>query len=665
MKLLLILCAFSVLAVPGYSASSGAGGAIQQTVDIIRFIKEVTQTILHSWSLIEKLPVAEVTAGAVIYEHQQRLLQQMEAVNGNIRRLEEQQALSTALTIETLLRKTRDQSSLLHRLAQLKSLMKLVDIRYSQLGDYEQHKDTLEPSTLLKFSLWSVDPATDSLSSQLELLVTCLYGDDSLAIDSQNDHSLLSDLTASFEADPEQMCLGRQSPQQFAYHIFSTAAFTELKGYALMEYSYMVLRQLGRGNFTQELQLMREHHQRRLAEAQRVLQQVMSKSGRVYWRCDPGDQKQHVEEKTYSRVTRLLQGFVENEINLNEGQSCWGTCDDYHDTSPKGCYQPENELCGQQPPCKGRLYNCGFVKSDMTICPASNDSVRWYEYISFGDGPTLGEKGDGECRAKAVEASSWSYWLFWRCHYCFCLCDEPGPKSDRYFNLRDSVSDFGRNRIVTGVRFVKHHRVFHLQLQQGELLPRGAINISSLEWQPLKVLNLTDSDLRDGYDYHTLSADSRALDLDEIVGNATHHVVTGVRFRVLNKHLNLEVRFSPFNFSTGLLVEPPTKSYWLGNTNAQRQKLIVKDGGLPTASELPSLPLSKTNQFMEFTSSSREKDAAQNTVPFIDVQEVVPQPPVPLVGLGIYHKGRPGYGGFFAPKVVTFDFSSNLFDSLN
>lgn len=665
MKLWLIWCAFSVLTVPGYS-SSGVGGPVKQTVDIILFIKEVTQTILHSWSLIEKLPVAEVTTGALIYEHQKRLINQMEAVNGNIRRLEQQQALSTALTIETLLRKINDQTLLLNRLANLKGLAKLVDMRYSQLADYEQHKDTLEPTTLLKFSRWNVDPGSDSLSSQLELLHSCLYGGDPLATGSQDDYSssLLSELTASFEAAPEQMCLARQSAQQFAYQLFSTAVFTELKGYSMMEYSWMVLRQFGRGNFTQELQIMREHHRRRLEEAQRVLQKVMSRSGRVYWRCDPG-QEQHVEEETYSRVTRLLQGFVENEINLSEDQTCWGTCEDHHNTNSAGCYQPEQELCGQQPACKGRLYNCGFIESDMSVCPSSNDSVRRYEYIAFEDGPTLGEQGKGECASKVMKPSSWSYWLFWRCHYCFCLCDEPGPKSDRYFNLRDSVSDFERNKIVTGVRFVKHHRVFHLQLQQGDLLPRGAINISSLEWQPLEDYYLTHLDVRENYDYHTLSVDSRAVDLDEIVANATDQVVTGVRFRVLNKHLNLEVRFSSFNFTTGRLLEPQTKSYWLGNANSQRKQLILKDSDLPTASELPSLPLSQTNHFMEFTSSSQQKDASQNTVPFVDVQEVVPQPAVPLAGLGIYHKGRPGYGGFFAPKVVTFDFSKNLLDSPN
>lgn len=55
-----------------------------------------------------------------------------------------------------------------------------------------------------------------------------------------------------------------------------------------------------------------------------------------------------------------------------------------------------------------------------------------------------------------------------------------------------------------------------------------------------------------------------------------------------------------------------------------------------------------------------DKDAAQNTVPFIDIQDVVSNPPVPLSGVGLYHKGQDQYGGFLAPKVITYDFSPHI-----
>ncbi|XP_044249063.2 uncharacterized protein [Drosophila takahashii] len=650
MKLLLFCCALGVLTAPGY------GGAVKETVDIIRLIQDVTHSILKTWDLINKMPVAEVTAGALIYENQRQMMNKIEEVNGNIRSLEEQQERSTVLTIETLLRETQAQSQVLYRLNQLKDLTKSIDLRYEQLQGYEQDRKSLEPSTLIAFANWNVNPGSNSLAYLLQLHHDSLYLGDSMVEEQDYKDSLLWELTASADASPEQMCLARQSAQQFAYQLFSKSVLSELKGYSMIEFSWMLMRQSGRGNYTQELLLMRRSHQKRIEQAQQVLLAVMTHSSRLYWRCDPG-KDEHVEGKTYDRVTRLLQGFVENEVNLNPEQSCTSDCPSYRDTRSSGCYQPEEEFCGQQPACKGRLYNCNSIDTDMSICLASNRSTRRYEYINFGD-----DKSNQDCKSKLREPSSWSSWIFWRCHYCFCLCDEPGPKSDRYFNLRDAITDFKENKIVTGVRFVKSQRVFHLQLQQGELLPRGTINNSSLEWLPVEDYNVSDVDIRDGYDYHTLSMDSRAIDLDEISVNATDQVVTGVRFRIFKNHLNLEVRFSFFNFTTGRLIEPLTKSYWLGNEKNQRNKFILKESDLSTASELPSLPLSKDNQYLEFVSSSQLKDAAQSTLPFVDVQEVVPHPAVPLAGLGIYYKGRPGYGGFLAPKVLTYDLSKGLLD---
>lgn len=68
--------------------------------------------------------------------------------------------------------------------------------------------------------------------------------------------------------------------------------------------------------------------------------------------------------------------------------------------------------------------------------------------------------------------------------------------------------------------------------------------------------------------------------------------------------------------------------------------------------------MSNSNSFIKFTHSDMHKDAAQTTVPFLDSQDVVTSPPMPLQGLGLYYKGQSGYGGFIAPKIDTLDFSS-------
>ena len=66
------------------------------------------------------------------------------------------------------------------------------------------------------------------------------------------------------------------------------------------------------------------------------------------------------------------------------------------------------------------------------------------------------------------------------------------------------------------------------------------------------------------------------------------------------------------------------------------------------------------NQFVLFDSTSASKDAAQTTVPYIDAQEVKPSSGVWLTGLGLYHKGTIGYGGFVGFVVQTLDFSNHL-----
>jgi hypothetical protein len=70
---------------------------------------------------------------------------------------------------------------------------------------------------------------------------------------------------------------------------------------------------------------------------------------------------------------------------------------------------------------------------------------------------------------------------------------------------------------VTGLRFVKVNRVIHLQIQEAGLLPRGEINMTSVQWRPVDDYRISDSDVYNGKDYHTLSWEQRAIDLDDLV----------------------------------------------------------------------------------------------------------------------------------------------------
>ena len=66
----------------------------------------------------------------------------------------------------------------------------------------------------------------------------------------------------------------------------------------------------------------------------------------------------------------------------------------------------------------------------------------------------------------------------------------------------------------------------------------------------------------------------------------------------------------------------------------------------------PSLPDTTSNQYIVFVGTSLKKDAAQSTIPYFDTQILMRPAPTWIKGLGIYHKSRPGFGGFLSLKLI-------------
>ena len=105
---------------------------------------------------------------------------------------------------------------------------------------------------------------------------------------------------------------------------------------------------------------------------------------------------------------------------------------------------------------------------------------------------------------------------------------------------------------MTGLRFVRHYKVIHLQVQEGRLLPYGQIDVDSVRWVPLEDYSVLDKTYRDGKDYYTFKWDQRHLDLADIMAEEGS-VVTGVAFKKVDTRLHLQVQTTPFNFITGKL----------------------------------------------------------------------------------------------------------------
>lgn len=289
----------------------------------------------------------------------------------------------------------------------------------------------------------------------------------------------------------------------------------------------------------------------------------------------------------------------------------------------------------------------------MTTCISPNSSPRRYEYIKLHSGKVLGN--ENRCSTKGVY--SWTRW-FVHCSTCLCYCDEQGALSDRYFNLRPTTADVEKNRVVTGIRLIKLDRIFHVQIQEGELLPHGYIDQTTVRWVPVKRYSIFDGGIKNGIDYHTMTYGHRRVYFNTLTGEKSNHIITGARFSLTNGNLQFKIIVTPFDFDTGKLYT--NESYEVVKKGfSSMERINIDQPDIPTNSP-PSEPVFGSNLFLDFRATDLYKDAAQTTVPFIDIQPVFAEPAVPLKSAGLYYKRHSGYGGFIGVVADTYDYSKHL-----
>ncbi|XP_013164307.1 PREDICTED: uncharacterized protein LOC106115465 isoform X1 [Papilio xuthus] len=628
-----------------------AHAVIDDALDVIRLGKEIGEEVLNSWDVIGR--PFNVSGGVelpLIRRREREVLARLAQVTRTIERLELR--IEKLGSVAMFLAKAGGRGARLElRLHELADLLSRVAAANRQMREYVRLQQELERATLEDFAEWCVSHDSGALPGLLERVHSLISPPHKHLLGRGILQLALDDL----QEDHPDLCDLQLSPHQLIYDMYNTISLTEIKGYAMMQFSWMLLRIYGKGNFTQEASLTRQRYGERSARTATAAKAALAMARRDVYRCDP---PVHKEGETYAEVTRLLQGYIENEVDMNTEGTCRDNCAYYTLAERHDCFK--DQFCSRQETCNGRIINCQYIDSDMNVCQASGrNNKRRYEWIEYENGRRFGQSYS--CSRLPDKVDSWWRWLFWHCSYCMCLCDESGPKSDRYFSLWDSTSDVKNNKVVTGIRLVKHGRVFHLQISEGTLGERGAVKAGS--WVPIQKFDPNDQGFREGTDYHTLTYERRAIDLDEL-DSPVGHVLTGVRFRMIGAHLHFEIRSTPFNYTTGRL--SPEKGIWISNDNTEgaekpRSQLTLHRPDIPTRSPMPLSVDSKHDQFIEFTNTDFEADAAQSTVPFIDIQSVQPLKGGGLSsGAGLIHRGAPGSGGFIAVKLFTYDYSRHV-----
>lgn len=121
----------------------------------------------------------------------------------------------------------------------------------------------------------------------------------------------------------------------------------------------------------------------RTHQTQDIVRHLLEYSKRDIWRCDPN----HYTVGTYEEVTNFLQGYIDNEVNLNADGTCQNTCEDYQATENYRCY--DGTYCEQKTEgaerdrarCNGKVVDCQFVGADLNVCT----TVSFINIIIFFD----------------------------------------------------------------------------------------------------------------------------------------------------------------------------------------------------------------------------------------------------------------------------------------
>ncbi|CAG7838548.1 unnamed protein product [Allacma fusca] len=469
------------------------------------------------------------------------------------------------------------------------------------------------------------------------------------------------------------------------YYVLFYICLTDIKFYVLYNFA-LIYKQIYQGIVPDEKTLaslrsnMRSTIQMKIDMFDEAFNIFMSSTGPSYQSypgvstCDP-DNWEYGD--SYEQLTNFVKVFVfvAKEQALHKAGNCKQTCD-LLDATYRPCHSNESDClvdeemecltkkkqCDQyEPPCPPRAYQCQTASAIVTTCPSARKD-RLYEFIQ-GEDYRYGSK-DHVCQNETTTLKGkWNMepdTLVDTPHYCdicACYCFEPlkpllGAFSVRYFSVAGSPSLIKFNYIIVGVKFERVDDQITIRIAQAVALPNYKVNTSTIEWIPVKKEK----------EAVRLDRDLRSVNLDDVVTQERNRVVTGVKFvsatyrgHVQYNYLGLQIRTHEIT-PAGKIVNLVGKL--AKNANSTANRVLYKYPDDPDGPDDPilavgkALPDTTSNQYIVFLGSSLHKDAAQQTIPFFDTQKLIRKEPKWLKGVGIYHKSRPGFGGFLAFKLI-------------
>jgi hypothetical protein len=120
------------------------------------------------------------------------------------------------------------------------------------------------------------------------------------------------------------------------------------------------------------------------------------------------------------------------------------------------------------------------------------------------------------------------------------------------------------SRVIIGMKFTKYEsKLISLQIKEAPLQPYGYVNEALAEWRDLDPM-LLPNNYWNYPGYYTMSGNVRAMRMKKLEG-PENTVMTGIKFIVKNDVPDISIRFTYFNFTSGVM--QPEKSFWITETH--------------------------------------------------------------------------------------------------
>ncbi|KAJ8687371.1 hypothetical protein QAD02_023165 [Eretmocerus hayati] len=536
----------------------------------------------------------------------------------------------------------------------LESLSKIQNWFRELLNILENHGKN-KISTLKEFS-----EATTSFSMEsLKALIEKMY-DEFTDLESRK-IMIVGNESTKISNHTEKICPSVNSVQELIYQLYKVLTFSDLQGSLIIFHSYCMKEILFNDDYTHSKNLVVEDFNNRLSQITKQISKNSKNFSREIWKCDAAEPKNGV---TYSKLGPVFQAYLVRETDVDKSKflSFFTSCASMKKEKARKCKTSE---CGESKfkRCDGNLRDCSFVDRSLEFCPSPHDSDRRYEWMRTKSGAVFGHK-TSDCNNTKIIQSHLTFDI------CICSCESEDPYEDRYFSLQDATSDIHENKVITGMRFSKRRHTFFIEIQQALMGPEGKI-IGTPGWKAVEYvrsfqkINITDemdietdrwAKLHDNKMAYAVTYDHNTVYLDDLKNDNDKLVVTGLRFKKIHGSLGLEVQTTDFDYTTGRLNVGVNK--WMSNSNATSKRTefqLIKPDEPTRYFSKSFVRLSRNNQFVRFRMTDLGKDIGQNVVPFIDLQEVVTNPPSPLSGVGMILRGPENSGGFLAPKIIHFN----------